>query len=308
MRPVTDKRNALRYPLEHILGSEAHVRLLRVLAHEVGAPLGVNDAAKLAGLTPQGARKALERLVETGIVERVGGGRTRQYGMRQEEPIVRSLTLLFADERERYEEVVSGLTKAVVGLHEALEAWVEKLPDRAGDPMEIVVVAETNAVSWIGQELRSRLVGLEKAFDLIIEVVVYTRADAPRPGPDALFLWSAEPEDIPVVRELTMTHREAEERSLRMARAVSELIRSDPSLIKRATQHLDRLAREGQGTAAGDITEWRQLLETYSPERLRTLLVSASSRAERLRQSSPFFAVLTADERERLMALMERPR
>lgn len=93
-----------------------------------------------------------------------------------------------------------------------------------------------------------------------------------------------------------------------MARGVAELMRSDPSLIKRAEQHLDRLLREGQGTAGGDITEWRQLLQTYSPERLRDLLVSTSSRAERLRQSSPFFAVLTADERDHLLAKIEKRR
>ncbi|MDP2401686.1 MAG: hypothetical protein Q8M66_06880 [Actinomycetota bacterium] len=57
--------------------------------------------------------------------------------------------------------------------------------------------------------------------------------------------------------------------------------------------------------ATGDIAEWRQLLETYSPERLRDLLVSRSSRAERLRRSSPFFAVLTPDERDRVVQAPE---
>jgi hypothetical protein len=71
-------------------------------------------------------------------------------------------------------------------------------------------------------------------------------------------------------------------------------------------QHLDRLLRDAQGSAAGDIAEWRQLLEAYSPERVRDLLVSTSSRAERLRQSSPFFAVLTPSERDRVIAAVER--
>ena len=66
------------------------------------------------------------------------------------------------------------------------------------------------------------------------------------------------------------------------------------------------LLREDQGTASGDIAEWRQLLEAYSPERVRDLLVSTSSRAQRLRQSSPFFAVLTPSERDRVMAEAER--
>jgi len=74
----------------------------------------------------------------------------------------------------------------------------------------------------------------------------------------------------------------------------------------RAVQHLDRLLREGQGTASGDIAEWRQLLVAYSPERVRSLLVSTSSRAQRLRQSSPFFAVLTPGERDQVMAAIEK--
>jgi hypothetical protein len=51
--------------------------------------------------------------------------------------------------------------------------------------------------------------------------------------------------------------------------------------------------------------EWKQLLEAYSPERLGSFLASTSSRAARLRQSSPFFAVLTFEERERLMDLLD---
>lgn len=93
-----------------------------------------------------------------------------------------------------------------------------------------------------------------------------------------------------------------------MARAVAELIRSDPSLTRRAAHHLSRLAEEGHGTAAGDVLEWRQLLETYAPERLRKFLVSDSSRAQRLRQSSPFLAVLSPQERDRLMGVMEKLR
>jgi len=86
---------------------------------------------------------------------------------------------------------------------------------------------------------------------------------------------------------------------------VAQLLRSDPSLTRRAAHHLSRLADGGQGTAAGDASEWRQVLETSVPERLREFLVSDSSRAQRLRQSSPFLAVLSPQERDRLMAMME---
>lgn len=91
-------------------------------------------------------------------------------------------------------------------------------------------------------------------------------------------------------------------------RVIADLVRKDPSLVSRTLQYLDRLLREGQGIANADLGEWRQLLETYSTERLRDLLVSESSRARRLRRSMPFLAVLKADERDLLFKRMEAVR
>ena len=308
MRPIATRRSALRYPLDGVLGSEAQVRLLRALIHDVEAPLGVPDAAKLAGLTQAGARKALDRLEASGLVERIGGGRTQQYGVRAQEPLVKALSRLFGDEQQRYDELIAALRTMLHGLHEVRTAWIDRLPVAPGDPLEVVVVADARSIAWLGAELRTRLAPIEKEHNLIIESALFSRADAPQRGADALLLWAAEPDDGPGSAQRPRTHREAEERSLLMARAVAELIRSDPSLTRRAAHHLSRLAQEGQGTAAGDLSEWRQLLETYAPERLRQFLVSDSSRAQRLRQSSPFLAVLSPHERDRLMALMETRR
>ncbi len=305
MRPVSAQRSALRYPLDDICGSVAHVRLLRVLIHDVEMPLGVADAARLAGLTPAGARKALERLGESGLVERIGSGRAQKWGLAKDGVLVQALRHLFLQEQRRYEKLVTGL-QGGVALPEILVAWIERLPVGMAEPVDISVVTEGEAVAWIQEELRTRLIHLETEFDLIIEVTVLTRADDPTPGPDALVLWGVAPSQQPVARRQPQTHAEADRRSLLMAEGIAELIQSDPSLLRRAVRHLDRLLRDDQGTAAGDIAEWRQLLEAYSPERVRDLLVSTSSRAERLRQSSPFFAVLTPSERDRVIAAAER--
>jgi MOSC domain-containing protein YiiM len=90
-----------------------------------------------------------------------------------------------------------------------------------------------------------------------------------------------------------------------MAEGIADLLQQNPSLVHAAKGHLDRLLREGQGSADADLTEWRRILDTYSTERVRNLLTSTSSRAERLRQSSPFFAVLSAKERDELMLYLE---
>ena len=109
--------------------------------------------------------------------------------------------------------------------------------------------------------------------------------------------------DRPSSEQVLHSHRE--QRALRLSRGIAALLRSDPSLIKRAIRHIDRLLEDDQGAAGQDLLEWRQILQTYSVERLRDFITSQSSRAARLRQSSPFFAVLTAEERDALLHHIE---
>lgn len=90
-----------------------------------------------------------------------------------------------------------------------------------------------------------------------------------------------------------------------MSKQIADMVRRDPTLVDRARRHVIRLLAEEQGMARSDTLEWRQLLESYSLERVADLLESESSRAERLRQSSPFFAVLTSSERDEVLARME---
>ena len=59
MRPIASEQDPLRYPLNMIFGTQAHVRVLRVMAVEVEGPLTASDIAKRAGLTVPGAQKAL---------------------------------------------------------------------------------------------------------------------------------------------------------------------------------------------------------------------------------------------------------
>jgi molybdenum-dependent DNA-binding transcriptional regulator ModE len=307
MRPPRIQRNTLRYPLDDILGTSALVRLIRVLVHDVGGPVSVTDAAKMAGLSTTGARKALETLERLGIAVRVGTGRAQKFGPKLDNPYLTLLRQLFEMEQKQYEDLIQALRNAVA-LPETRDAWIREPLVESSQSLEIDVVAETKAVSWIGRELRSRLIPTEKRCDLIIELNIFTRADNPSPPDNAIMLWVSG--DTATVNRPpgVQFHAESAERSLRMARAIAELIKTDPSLARRALQYTNRLLHEGQGMANGDIGEWRQLLETYSTERLRDLLVSRSSRAERLRRSSPFFAILTPDERDRMMEEMESER
>ncbi len=71
-------------------------------------------------------------------------------------------------------------------------------------------------------------------------------------------------------------------------------------------RQLDRILLEEHGAAQHDLREWKAILESYSLKRLQDFLASSSSRAVRLRQSSPFFAALTADERDKVLEFLEK--
>jgi DNA-binding Lrp family transcriptional regulator len=298
--------NAIRHPLNEVLGTEAGVRLLRVLAHEVDGPLSPADAAERAGLTAVGARKALSRLVRSGVVARTGKGRSRHYELRENEPLLSALKGLFESEQARFDAFIRQLREVFIGIHEVRTAWVKAMPTKLGEALEIQVVADTGAVSWIGEELRTRLSPLERRLDQIIELGIFTRADAPDPVTGSLTLLTgvvrdaAEP--MPPGPDL---HPGKDKRAARLSHGIASLVEADPSIITRAIRHLDRLINEGQGNATPVLIEWRQLLQTYSPERVKQFLVSESPRAVRLRQSSPFFAVLTSEERDALLTGLE---
>ena len=307
MRPPSIQHSNLRYPLDDVLGSPALVRLMRVLVHDVTGPVGVTEAATMAGLSPVGARRALENLAQAGIATRVGTGRAQKYGLVDGNPYIATLRQLFDEEQRQYDDLVR-LVRLALDMPEVRDAWADRMPTEPGEAFSVTVVVETPAIPWIGQEIRTRLAEPEKRFNLIIELAVFTRADAPTQPEGALVLWGSGAPSATDRGPGAQGHAESSARSLRMAEAVADLIKTDASLVRRAWQHTDRLLHEGQGMADSDIREWRQLLETYSPQRVRDLLVSTSSRAERLRRSSPFFAVLTAEERDRMMKELETER
>ncbi len=72
-------------------------------------------------------------------------------------------------------------------------------------------------------------------------------------------------------------------------------------VAKRPRELVQRMSMKDHGSATKDIEEWRHILESYSIRRLSRFLTSTSERANRLRQSNPFFAILSSDERNRLL-------
>jgi predicted transcriptional regulator len=310
VRPIVSKQDTLRYPLNELLGTRAHVRLLRVMANEVDGPLTASDAAKRAGLTTPGAQKALGRLFRSGFISRVGGGRNHQYEIRRSDRLMQITLELFQAEKDRYEQLITAIKKEIKNLTPQPNAvWILTFPEDIGDPLTLGLLHDTRHVTNCVRQLRTQLIQVEGDFDLTIELEGYTKADIPDLSfDDVTVLYGVLPSpDSPARRRIKtpLTHSEKDQQLYVLSYKLGKAIEQDTSLIWRAKEHIDRLLREGQGTATRDLMEWRTILDTYSTQRLSRFLTSSSERANRLRQSNPFFAILNPDERAQLLDGLE---
>ena len=306
MRPVAYGQNSLRYPLNELLGTEANVRILRVLANDVDGPITAPNVAELTGLTIPGTHQALKRLLQSGFVVRVGGGRRYLYELNRSDKLIKALLKLFQVEKNRYEALLNSIKKEFEKpVPYPRSAWIQELPNEYGDPLVIGVLHETKHLANYINRLRTQLNRIERNFDITIELKGYTKADVPDLNGDKVtLLFGIMP--FPDKHDLKMrtkpsTHKEKDQHMLEISYKLAEAIENDTSFVRRAKEHVQRMLRKNHGSATKDIKEWRDILESYSIRRLSRFLTSTSERANRLRQSSPFFAILSTDERNQLL-------
>ena len=323
MRPTSHPQSALRYPLTRLLGTEAHVRVLRVVLSS-DIPIGVADLARRAALQASGVARVCARLEDLGAIEAVGrGARHRQYRRTARGPMIAQLAALFAEERQRAEAITERLRQAVrAGKTPIRAAWIEGPvaagTDRPGDPLVVGILVEPAVADRARQELERLLLALDAYGDVLVEVRTLTiadlaTADAQRRAEleSALPLLGPPPLDIARTRRPTRgasrapratRHVDLEGRSLAVARLLAEHLRRDPSLVEEARRYLERRIPRASPGERLELEEWQRLIATLSIARLRRFLVRDDARGRRLRQSSPFLAALSADERRALLA------
>ncbi len=102
----------------------------------------------------------------------------------------------------------------------------------------------------------------------------------------------------PNVQPVYSAHRLAEARSLAMHALIARKLARDPSVLDKPRQNLERWSERWKQPPRW-VHEWRQILERPWQE-IAALITEPSERAARLRQSSPFAGVLTAEERTRI--------
>ena len=304
MRPIAIEQNVIRYPLNELLGTPANVRLMRVLAEEVIGPIGASEAAEMTGLTLAGARRALVKLAKTGFVQSIGGRRSQRYVLRESDPITSTIRELFRNESKRYQVLRTQIRGALENLPEIQAAWIDSPPTQVGKPLQIGILSDSRSLSYLGDQVRTRLAEMEREFDVIVEIRTFSRADAPEAFLDGAELLAGYIDTG--ISSSDRTHAERDERAARFSSAIAEVLDSDPSLIKRASRYLEFQLEDSHGSASHDLREWHDILTRYSVQRIKDFLVAETPRAKRLRQSSPFFAVLNPEEKNKVTAAAEK--
>lgn len=321
--PRPSRQSRLRAPLNEMLGTEANVRLLRVLTL-AGTSLTPGEVALRAGLGRTGVYPALAALEGTGIIEYVGVGAQRQVRFRDEHPLSGPIARLFRAEADRLDALVGQLRSLFGSLpsRHVLSAWLDgtALTDGVTEEPQLnegfltcYLVAEAKALPDVTKDVQLQLPKLERRFDVNIEIVGLTRSEiATRLSPaafrDPVLLGGVPPvallDDAATksARQLRkrVVHEFHDDSARRLAQAIALRLQHDPSRRKVALAHIRKRLRLASKQEQLELKEWLRLLSLPS-SMLQRFLVDPSPRATRLRQSLPALGLLTPSEREAVL-------
>ena len=94
-------------------------------------------------------------------------------------------------------------------------------------------------------------------------------------------------------------HRILDARSLAMHCKIAQKVSREPGLLDVARQNLTRWRQKSAGEIPRYLEEWQEILDRPWIE-IADFITSISDQATRLRSSSPFACVLSAEERKRI--------
>jgi len=333
----TSNQSTLRCPLDQILGSRGQIRLLRVLITETEHPLHPSEAAARAGMTESGARRALQRLTRTGLVERARNGNRSQYVFHREGSLSRELARLFESERAWGSSLAQAARRALHDLpHPPELVWVQDFLSGWTDSLEVGVFLGPEAGAASLDTLEARLLPIQEDFGVMLKVRAYdshelegvdwprtaiilgalpegltSRTPAPMPEVDgkAPMPATSTRASIPEVDARTSpfsSRSRLNPRSSVFSEALVALLEENLSVLRRARENVRGRLQDSPNGHSHDLWEWQKILDTFSLPRLLNFLESDTPRAERLRETSPFPAVLSEEEKERLAELAGR--
>jgi hypothetical protein len=246
---------------------------------------------------------AVEKLEYAGMLERVGTGSRTQIRLRRAHPLATAVRDLFQAERARVERVLEDL-KAVAREHRQkadaiwLEGPVAAAPDDSDETLRIGVLATSDRVDAVVDDLRERMGELMRREDVTIEVRGWTKADLEAMAHErrqsleiAIPLLGTPPgvvtDGAPVKRGRSRSHDKIDAELRDRGRRIAQVLARKPELVGQAQEELTKRLTRATPQEARTLREWQQLLEGLSLQRLRRWLINPGEQATRLRQSMP---------------------
>lgn len=146
-------QSAIRFPLSSVFGTEANVRVLRELSRHRGQ-LDASTLVKRTKLTLPSVLSAISTLVEFGILDEAGSGRSRLFSMNRISPFNISILSLFDAEESRFKGVIEAVKECAASLgNKVIAAWiygsVARGEDRAQSDLDVLLIAHEEEVAAV---------------------------------------------------------------------------------------------------------------------------------------------------------------
>lgn len=296
------RQSDFRTPWDRILGSESQVRALRVL-NETDEPMSVRELARRTRMHLRAMQVAVEKLDYAGILERVGTGSHPQVRLRRAHPLATPVRDLFQAERTRVERILEDL-KGIAGEHRRradamwLEGPVVGGHEGGDETLFIGVLAPSDRVDAVVDDLRERMGEFMRREDITIEVRGWTKADLEAMAHErrrfleiAIPLLGTPPgvvtDGAPAKRGRSRSHADIDAELRDRGRRISQVLVRKPELVSQAREEITKRLATASPQEARTLREWQQLLEGLSLQRLRRWLIDPGEQPTRLRQSMP---------------------
>ncbi len=181
MRPPGSATSMFYNPFDHILGTVASIRILRELSVH-GAEMPMSLIVDRTGLSYPGTQQAMVRLLESGVVEMLGSGRSVLYRLNKANILNEGLQNLFLLEQERVNHVLQQVREfAADRSPHPIAVWlygsVARREDSVGSDVDFMLVIEQeDSVQGIAESFLDMLL-FTSEWSIFPSVVVLSAGD-----------------------------------------------------------------------------------------------------------------------------------
>ena len=176
MRPPGRATSMFYNPFDHILGTVASIRILRELSLH-GAEMPMSLIVDRTGLSYPGTQQAMVRLLESGVVEMLGSGRSVLYRINKANILNEGLQNLFLVEQERVNLVLQQVCEfAADRSPQPIAVWlygsVARREDSAGSDVDFMLIIEDeDSIQDVAESFQDMLL-FTSAWSIFPSVVV----------------------------------------------------------------------------------------------------------------------------------------